>query len=46
MGKEVNLPASVDDGVVGVSSGLEGSTEELDEELLVLGLVPLGIGGL
>lgn len=42
----VHSPASVDDGVVGVPSGLEGIAEELDEELLVLRLVPLRVGGL
>lgn len=41
-----NLPASVNNRVVGVARSLEGSTEEFDVELLVLGLVPLRISGL
>lgn len=42
----LDLPASVDNSVVGVASALELSTEERDEELLVLSLVPLCVGGL
>lgn len=36
--------AGVDDGIAGHASGLEGRAEELEEELLVLGLVVLTIG--
>lgn len=39
------VAASVDDGVVGHACALKSGTEELDVLLLVLGLVPLGVGG-
>lgn len=40
------VAASVDDGLAGHAGGLELGREESDELLLVLGLIPLGIGGL
>jgi hypothetical protein len=45
MRRERDVPASVDDSVVGVACGLEGRAEELGVELLVLRLVVLGICG-
>lgn len=39
------VAAGVDDGVVGHAGGLEGGAEDLDVGLLVLALVPLGVGG-
>jgi hypothetical protein len=39
------VAGSVDDGLAGHTGGLELRRDELDEQLLVLGLVPLGVGG-
>lgn len=39
------VTAGIDNGVVGHAGGLEGGTEDLDVGLLVLALVPLGVGG-
>lgn len=44
--KEIDVPASINNGIVGVACGLEGGAEELDVELLVLCLVVLGVAGL
>jgi hypothetical protein len=39
------VAAGIDDGLAGHAGALELGAEERDVELLVLGLVPLGIGG-
>ena len=41
-----DLPASVNNGMVGHAGALEFGTEQFGVQLLVLGLVPLGVGGI